>query len=315
LVDLDADSFASGGEFVVMRSQRRRPKPVFLLCLEVLEGRELLSGSAVAQWHTIATSAPFVGPVQVSQTTTAKSAASNSNSSSYSDSSSSSDDYYYPSYTSSQKSYDYYATPQSSSASMQVIVPPKPPAPVEIIRPVTAVEAPPPPTFFPAREPARIAADPQTKNVTNATVAGASGEAVLANSEAVASVALAAPAVAERTESESFAVIGPAAPSAELVLAPQLGNLLAGSLYVNLAQIKGSVDQFFARLETLTDVLMPGQSTSLWQWVLMSTSVAAAFEFLRRRAAPTADRAEDASGQPVWAPYPLLTVLPPEDLP
>jgi hypothetical protein len=93
---------------------------------------------------------------------------------------------------------------------------------------------------------------------------------------------------------------------------PPPGNLLTDALRIDLAALARSADEFFARLEGLAqDVARSPAVLRLSQYLAVAAAVAA-LEFARRRA--TASEA-GAAGDPRWAPYPVLAVLPPEEEP
>jgi uncharacterized protein (TIGR03118 family) len=96
--------------------------------------------------------------------------------------------------------------------------------------------------------------------------------------------------------------------------APRLGNLLGGALVVDLANLKGAVDNFFARLEDLAETMAASPDTiRLVHWLLVGATATGAFEFARRKTAAPLGRISGDEDDPLWAPFPVLAVLPPED--
>jgi hypothetical protein len=99
-------------------------------------------------------------------------------------------------------------------------------------------------------------------------------------------------------------------------LLPQRGDLLPGTLPVDLPTLERAVVGFFARLENLAEDVAAWPATqTLAQWLVAGATAAGAFEFARRRlhARSSGPVREDGEAGPNWAPFPILAVLPPED--
>jgi uncharacterized protein (TIGR03118 family) len=106
----------------------------------------------------------------------------------------------------------------------------------------------------------------------------------------------------------------PAASTAPAQPAPRLGSLLGGALVVDLANLKGAVDNFFARLEDLAETMAVSPDTiRLVHWLLAGVTATGAFEFARRKTVAPPGRTSGDQDDPLWAPFPVLAVLPPED--
>jgi hypothetical protein len=54
-------------------------------------------------------------------------------------------------------------------------------------------------------------------------------------------------------------------------------------------------------------------TVGLVHWLLVGATATGAFELARRRTMAPAGRAKDDREGPLWAPFPVLAVLPPED--
>jgi hypothetical protein len=93
-------------------------------------------------------------------------------------------------------------------------------------------------------------------------------------------------------------------PSSHLL--PQLGALLAGTVQIDLRTLGRAADEFFARLEALTeDIATSPAHPGVTEWVVAAAVAAGALDFARRRA----NRLPD----PSWHLSGLL--LAPEDAP
>jgi uncharacterized protein (TIGR03118 family) len=110
-------------------------------------------------------------------------------------------------------------------------------------------------------------------------------------------------------------VEAPIASAAPVQPAPRLGSLLGGALVIDLANIKGAVDGFFARLEDLAEMAASPDTMRLVHWLLAGVTATGAFEFARRKTMSSSGRTPDDQDDPLWAPFPVLAVLPPEDQP
>jgi hypothetical protein len=87
-------------------------------------------------------------------------------------------------------------------------------------------------------------------------------------------------------------------------------------LSVDLGKLRGAVDAFFARLENMAESLAVSPETvKLVYWLLAGATAAGAFEFVRRRTVAASGRARGAMDELLWAPFPVLSILPPEDKP
>jgi hypothetical protein len=95
---------------------------------------------------------------------------------------------------------------------------------------------------------------------------------------------------------------------------PQLGTLLAGGLPIDLANLRAAVDTFFARLEDLAENMAASLETQkLVHWLFAGVTAIGIFECARRKTMPSAGLGDGDPDDPVWAPFPVLAFIPPED--
>jgi hypothetical protein len=95
--------------------------------------------------------------------------------------------------------------------------------------------------------------------------------------------------------------------------AARASDLLTGSLPLDLANLGGAVEKFFDSLDDLAGrVTLSTESIGLAQWLLTGATATGILEFVRRKTLPPPSRPDDADDA-VWAPYPVLAVLPPEE--
>jgi hypothetical protein len=86
---------------------------------------------------------------------------------------------------------------------------------------------------------------------------------------------------------------------------------LAGSLPLDLANLGGAVERFFDSLDDVASrVTLSTNNIGLAQWLLAGATATGILEFVRRKTIPPPSRADNEA---VWAPYPVLAVLPPEE--
>jgi hypothetical protein len=98
--------------------------------------------------------------------------------------------------------------------------------------------------------------------------------------------------------------------------APQLETLVTGAVPIDLAALQQAANAFFARLEGLAEEVT-GKPVSLpWtRWLVLTVMAVGAYEFFRVWVRPAAaSRSSGADGDASWAPFPVLAVIPPEDV-
>ncbi len=246
----------------------------------------------------------FVGPLQTTSATS-------NPTSSYTSSAYSTNDYSYTYYKPSTAG-QYYPTEQAAT-SMESAVPldAKPPAPIADA-PLLNRPAPPlivaalPAAFFANKgaEPALIFASPRRAETPGADLIptdSADAPFLLSNHLSTA-FAMASETLSDPLVVSSISVAAPALP------VPQLARILAGTAAFDLANLQGAVDQFFARLEGLAREV--GSSADLTGWLLAGATATGVFEFVRTKYLnPRLGEDDD----PLWAPYPVLLFVPPED--
>jgi hypothetical protein len=163
-----------------------------------------------------------------------------------------------------------------------------------------------PPIFLAVPDIGRAAADPLSgahfPRLLTSAIAGASP---LPLQEVVPEVAAEeGPEPSAASESGSFATV-----------VPQMGDLTFGAVALDLAAIEGAVDAFFTRLEGLTDRVAATGAPKLFPWLLAAILAAGAWELSRRHSALWPRGTPPGGDGPSWAPFPVLTVLAPEDAP
>ncbi|HEV3023710.1 MAG TPA: hypothetical protein VGX76_14645 [Pirellulales bacterium] len=295
------------------KASRRRPK-AYTLCLELLEDRELLSSSPVAAVvPSGAAASAFVGPVQAYPApAVAPDASSYDN---Y-------DKYATTSYDASYKSsYDATANDAgraaaSDSAEYRTATPAQSAATVKDA--ATAAVKPPGPAAAPAL-PVTLVSRPL--DATPTTVASQFVHGLTLSPEARPSAAEAPTAettvpilALEKATEPNEELAGASSTSSTLAPpAPPQGDLLAGSLPVDLGNLRGAVDRFLGSLDDLAGRMnLTGNNIGLSQWLLAGATATGILEFVRRKTMPAPSPNEDAEDA-VWAPYPVLAVLPPEE--
>jgi hypothetical protein len=97
---------------------------------------------------------------------------------------------------------------------------------------------------------------------------------------------------------------------------PQLASLLAGAIPIDLANLQGAVDSFFARLEGLAnDMTRSPETLRLIHWLLAGATTTGVFEFIRANIEASARPTPGDVDDDLWAPFPVLALVPPEDQP
>lgn len=345
---------------------RRRLSKCCLLSLELLEGRQLLSWSALPQ---VAVAPPFIGPVQTAptgsaQTPIAKTPAVTSNTTAEADSTPDDDhnyanspavstdttpsnfvgpvqivtpatgtsssgattdaytskdyaktssDYSYSTYDKSYGAYyQTYQTPRSESAGALDAKPSTPVAETtQSARPTAPLAAATAPLTVLASK-ANEAASASTNHVpVNATRASAEATptGLLTAPFTHTHHLSAAPASSIVTDQVGLSPVFAAAP---VLPGAPIARLLAGAVAIDLASLKGAVDRFFASLDELAQGI--GAAPDLARWLLTGAMATGVFEFVRTKSQaaikpPLGERDDD-----LWAPYPVLVLVPAEDM-
>jgi len=97
---------------------------------------------------------------------------------------------------------------------------------------------------------------------------------------------------------------------------PPVDNLRAGSLNVDLANLKEAVDRFFAHLGNLADQWTGSpDSMTLMHWLLAGATATGIFEWARRKSMSLEEVSHRDPDDPLWDPFPVPLIYPPEDQP